>query len=127
MRLPFYINGWHVQLHLSRLPLQSKSQILAMRRRKLWNVLQNLSMRQYLQNPLVISQVLHSSDGLQDILTQLGLSELRGIAREYEIVTNGMNKVQLVEAIIEALNQPEAGAQSGMLHWRSRRASCWPL
>ncbi|MBV9710434.1 MAG: hypothetical protein JO011_05870 [Ktedonobacteraceae bacterium] len=45
---------------------------------------------------------------LQDILTQLGLSELRSIAREYEIVPNGMNKPQLVEAINEVLNQPEA-------------------
>jgi hypothetical protein len=46
--------------------------------------------------------------GLQDILTQLGLSELRGIAREYEIITTGMNKLQLVEAIRDVLNQPEA-------------------
>lgn len=49
-----------------------------------------------------------ASGSLQDILTQFGLSDLRGIAREYEIVTNGMNKPQLVEAIKEVLNQPEA-------------------
>ncbi len=48
------------------------------------------------------------SGTLQEILTQFGLSELRGIAREYEIVPNGMNKQQLVEAVKEALNQPEA-------------------
>ncbi len=58
--------------------------------------------------PLVTVKSSAPSDGLQDILTQLGLSELRGIAREYEIVTTGMNKVQLVEAIIDILNQPEA-------------------
>jgi len=42
------------------------------------------------------------------ILTQLGLSELRGMAREYEIVTNGMSKQQLAEVIMEKLKQPEA-------------------
>jgi hypothetical protein len=54
-----------------------------------------------LRNPITAAN-------LQDILTQFGLSELRGIAREYEITTNGMNKPQLVEAIMETLNQPEA-------------------
>src|ERR1019366_7015899 len=54
-----------------------------------------------LRNPVI-------AGNLQDILAQFGLSELRGIAREYEIVTNGMNKPQLVEAIMETLNQPEA-------------------
>ncbi len=44
---------------------------------------------------------------LADILTQLGLSELRGIAREYELVTNGMNKQQLAEVIQDELKQPE--------------------
>ena len=58
--------------------------------------------------PLAAAKSSVSSDGLQDILTQLGLSELRGIAREYEIVTTGMNKLQLVEAIIDVLNRPEA-------------------
>jgi hypothetical protein len=58
--------------------------------------------------PLVTVRNPVPSDGLQDILSQLGLSELRGIAREYEIVTTGMNKLQLVEAIIDVLNQAEA-------------------
>ena len=44
---------------------------------------------------------------LLDILTQSGLSELRSIAREYEIATNGMSKQQLAEAIEQALSQPE--------------------
>lgn len=43
-----------------------------------------------------------------DILTQTGLSELRGIAREYEIVPNGMNKQQLADTILEELRRPEA-------------------
>jgi hypothetical protein len=42
-----------------------------------------------------------------EILTQSGLSALRGIAREYEIVSNGLNKQQLVEVLTEALRQPE--------------------
>ncbi len=45
---------------------------------------------------------------LSDILTQLGLSDLRGIAREYEIITNSMNKQQLTDAILEELQHPEA-------------------
>ncbi len=45
---------------------------------------------------------------LVGILAQLGLSDLRGIAREYEIAANGMSKQQLAEAIIEKLKQPEA-------------------
>jgi hypothetical protein len=45
---------------------------------------------------------------LLGILTQLGLNDLRGMAREYEIATNGMGKQQLAEAIMEKLKQPEA-------------------
>ncbi len=45
---------------------------------------------------------------LSDMLSLLGLSELRGIAREYDIVTNGMNKQQLTEAILAELQHPEA-------------------
>src|SRR5258707_14289816 len=41
------------------------------------------------------------------MLAQSGLSELRGIAREYGIVTNGLNKQQLAEAVVEALKQPD--------------------
>ncbi len=44
---------------------------------------------------------------LVDMLGQIGLSELRGIAREYEIVTNGMSKPQLADAILEELRHPE--------------------
>ncbi len=45
---------------------------------------------------------------LTDMLTLLGLSDVRGIAREYEIVTNGMNKQQLTDAILAELQHPEA-------------------
>jgi hypothetical protein len=45
---------------------------------------------------------------LAEILTQTGLSELRNIAREYEIAPNGMNKQQLADAILEELRRPEA-------------------
>lgn len=44
---------------------------------------------------------------MQDILGLMGLSELRGIAREYDIQTNGMGKQQLAETIIETLKQPK--------------------
>ncbi len=44
---------------------------------------------------------------LVDMLGQIGLSELRGIAREYEIVTNGMSKPQLADAILAELQRPE--------------------
>ena len=47
------------------------------------------------------------SANLVDILSQNGLSELRGIAREYDIATGGQHKQQLVEAIAGALRQPE--------------------
>jgi hypothetical protein len=45
---------------------------------------------------------------LVDMLGQLGLSDLRTVAREYEITTNGMSKQLLAEKIQEALKQPEA-------------------
>jgi len=41
------------------------------------------------------------------MLAQSGLSELRSIAREYDIVTTGLSKQQLVEAIAGTLEQPE--------------------
>ena len=47
------------------------------------------------------------SANLVDILSQNGLSELRGIAREYDITTGGQHKQQLVEAIAGVLRQPE--------------------
>ncbi|HEY6410478.1 MAG TPA: hypothetical protein VIY29_23760, partial [Ktedonobacteraceae bacterium] len=48
------------------------------------------------------------SANLLEMLTQNGLSELRGMAREYDIVTTGLSKQQLAEAIAGALRQPEA-------------------
>ncbi|MFL5625080.1 MAG: helicase-associated domain-containing protein [Ktedonobacteraceae bacterium] len=47
------------------------------------------------------------SGSLTDTLIQMGLSDLRGIAREYDITTNGLNKQQLAEAIVDVLNQPD--------------------
>jgi Helicase conserved C-terminal domain len=44
---------------------------------------------------------------ITELLSQLGLSELRAIAREYDITRTGMNKQQLVEAMVEVLKQPE--------------------
>ena len=44
---------------------------------------------------------------LREILTQMGLSELRSIAREYDITPTGLNKQQLADAVVELLNQPE--------------------
>ena len=43
-----------------------------------------------------------------DILTQIALSELRSIAREYTIATNGLNRQELADAIMHELQQPEA-------------------
>ena len=44
---------------------------------------------------------------LDETLALLGLSELRNIAREYDITTNGMSKQQLLESLSETLKQPE--------------------
>ena len=52
-------------------------------------------------------QVSPSSD-TAEILVQSGLSELRTIARVYEIPTNGLSKQELVEHIVTMLKQPEA-------------------
>ena len=46
-----------------------------------------------------------------DILALLPLNELRVIAREYEVVTTGLNKQQLSAAIQEAFTRPEAVAR----------------
>jgi len=43
-----------------------------------------------------------------EILTQSGLSELRAIARAYEISTNGLSKQELAESIVNMLKQPES-------------------
>ncbi len=45
---------------------------------------------------------------LTDMLTLLGLSDIRGIAREYEIVINGLSKQQLTDAVLAELQHPEA-------------------
>lgn len=42
-----------------------------------------------------------------ETLTQLGLSELRAIAREYGIAVVGLGKQQLIETMIETLSKPE--------------------
>ncbi len=43
-----------------------------------------------------------------EILAQSGLSELRTVARAYEIPTNGLSRQELAEAIVNILEQPEA-------------------
>ncbi len=43
-----------------------------------------------------------------EILAQSGLSELRALAREHDIPTNGLSKQQLAEAIVDILKQPDA-------------------
>jgi len=43
-----------------------------------------------------------------EVLAQSGLSELRSIARSYDIPTNSLSKQQLVDAIVDVLKQPEA-------------------
>jgi len=44
---------------------------------------------------------------LDETLALLGLSELRNIAREYDITVNGLGKQQLSETLSEVLKQPE--------------------
>ncbi len=44
---------------------------------------------------------------IAEMLTQSSLSELRSIAREYDITTVGLSKQQLVEAITGMVQQPE--------------------
>ncbi len=47
------------------------------------------------------------SSNTAEILAQTGLSELRTIARTYEISTNGLSKQELAESIVTMLKQPE--------------------
>lgn len=47
-------------------------------------------------------------NSISETVSQLGLSELRALAREYEITPAGMSKQPLMEALVEALSQPEA-------------------
>lgn len=44
---------------------------------------------------------------LLGILMQMGISELRGLAREYDITPTGQSKQQLAEAIVEVLQHPD--------------------
>ncbi|HEY6284282.1 MAG TPA: hypothetical protein VIX20_01350 [Ktedonobacteraceae bacterium] len=48
------------------------------------------------------------SSNTAEILAQSGLSELRTLARAYEISTNGLSKQELAETIVNILKQPEA-------------------
>ncbi|GER88402.1 hypothetical protein KDW_25640 [Dictyobacter vulcani] len=57
-------------------------------------------------DPSTNAAVRYSPD-LSTILAQISLSELRGIAREYELTTNGLSRAQLAEAVLEALQQPD--------------------
>jgi hypothetical protein len=57
--------------------------------------------------PVSIDAIRYSPD-LVNILGQLSLSELRGIAREYNLLSNGVAKPQLAELIFETIKQPEA-------------------
>jgi hypothetical protein len=45
---------------------------------------------------------------LADLLEQMGLGELRNIAREYDAPTSGLSRQQLVESLAETMRQPEA-------------------
>ncbi|HET8911473.1 MAG TPA: helicase-associated domain-containing protein [Ktedonobacteraceae bacterium] len=57
---------------------------------------------------LTVLRDLGSDEGIVIILNQLGLSDLRGIAREYDVPASGRNKQQLSEALGAAIKQPEA-------------------
>ena len=48
-----------------------------------------------------------SSSNTAEILAQSGLSELRTIARAYEIPTHGLSRQELAENIVNMLKQPE--------------------
>jgi hypothetical protein len=45
---------------------------------------------------------------LVDLLEQMGLGELRNIAREYNAPTSGLSRQQLIESLAETMSQPEA-------------------
>jgi hypothetical protein len=59
------------------------------------------------QKPLVVMRGPAAFDDLGGLLFQIGLSDLRVMAREFEIPTTGLNRQQLADALAEALNQPE--------------------
>jgi Helicase conserved C-terminal domain len=65
------------------------------------------------QNPMQTArfqtaQASFPSSNTTEILTQSGLSELRTIARAYEIPTSGLSKQELAENIVNMLKQPES-------------------
>lgn len=49
-----------------------------------------------------------AGQSIAEILGSQGVSELRGIAREYDINTAGLSKQQLLDAVLETLRRPEA-------------------
>ena len=55
----------------------------------------------------VAPRFIEGEGNITELLSQLGLSELRIFAREYDITKTGLNKQQLVEAMVEVLKQPE--------------------
>ena len=58
--------------------------------------------------PALLSQRRPQVNTIGETLAQIGLSELRSIAREYGIGLTGLGKQQLIETLIETLSQPEA-------------------
>lgn len=48
-----------------------------------------------------------SSTSTADSLAQFALGDLRNLAKEYELATNGVGKQELIEGILGALKQPE--------------------
>ena len=57
--------------------------------------------------PMQALQTSFSLSNTVEILAQSGLSDLRTLAREHDIPTNGLSKQQLAEAIVDILKQPE--------------------
>jgi len=62
---------------------------------------------QHANNAIVARRGPSPLNNLTDILAQLSLSELRGIAREYGITTNGLTRQELADTILNELQQPE--------------------
>ena len=65
---------------------------------------ENMVPQNHILPPINMAAIRYSPD-LITILGQFSLSELRGIAREYNVPTNGASKPQLVETIFEAIKQ----------------------
>lgn len=69
---------------------------------------QKASKQSSTQEILTVPVVVRYDADLTNILSQLGLGELRGIAREYGLTHNGVAKQQIVDTIIEAVRQPDS-------------------